>query len=301
MNHPEKVNNLVFRRNGRIFSTERRYIEDFDASPFPSREFFNVKEYRKKPYSVNLLSKRGCEFNCIFCPNNFISGCHYRLRSPKKVVDEIEQMKNFFDLDNYYFADSTFNYPFDHARKICQELVSRKLRVDWTADFTPAFANESFIKEAVESGCSSFDFSPDGASDNALAALRKGICIEDIRKTISSIKKVEGAKASFNFMYDLPRYNNEHMAGLARLIPQMEYSLREKLLGVYLTKIRIYPHSQLYDLARKEKVISKDTDILYPTYYSSGSLSSKVENIMADLIGKFCYISSRLKRRLIKS
>lgn len=301
MDHPERVNNLVFRKNGRICFTEPKYIENFEASAFPSRELFNLKEYRKKPYSINLMTKRGCEFHCIFCPNAFISGCRYRLRSPKNVVDEIEQMKNYFELDNYYFADSTFNYPYDYARKVCQELAARKLGTDWTADFTPAFMNESFIKEAVQSGCSMFDFSPDGASDNALAALRKGICMKDIKKTISSVKKVEGARATFNFMYDLPRYNSEHIAGLTRLIPQMECSLREKLSGIYITKIRIYPHSQLYNLAVKEKIISKDTSILYPTYYSSASFSSKVENVIADLSGKSCIVISKLKGGLIKS
>jgi radical SAM superfamily enzyme YgiQ (UPF0313 family) len=298
MDHPERIDNLVFRKNGRICFTEHRFFENFESSPFPSRELFNLKEYRKKPYSINLMTKRGCEFQCIFCPNSFISGCKYRLRSPKSVVDEIEQMKNCFDLDNYFFADSTFNHPFDYARKVCQELAARKLDINWMADFHPGFTNESFIKEAVQSGCTMFNFSPDGASDNALAALRKGMCMEDIKKTISSLKKVEGSKACFNFMYDLPQYNSEHIAGLTRLIPQMECSLREKLFIIYLTKIRIYPHSQLYNLAVKEKLISKNTNILYPIYYSS---SSKVENMIADLSNKTCFVVSKVKRSLIKS
>ena len=300
MSHPEKVNNLVFRKDGRIVFTEPEYVEDFGAHSFPSRELFDLKEYRKHPYSVNLMTKRGCEFHCIFCPNNFISGCRYRLRSPKNVVDEIEQMKNSFDLNNYYFADSTFNYPHDYSKKVCQELAARKLDVDWMADFTPAFTNESFVKVAVQSGCTMFNFSPDGASDNALAALQKGVSMKDIRNTISLIKKVEGAHASFNFMYDLPRYNSEHIAGLVKLIPQMEYILREKLSGVYLTRIRVYPHTPLYHLALKEKLISKDSNIFYPTYYTSAS-SLKIGNVIANLTDKCCYASSKVKSVLIKS
>jgi hypothetical protein len=52
-----------------------------------------------------------------------------------------------------------------------------------------------------------------------------------------------------------------------------------------MTRIRIYPYAPLYDLAVKEGFITKCSDILYPIYYSSSSLS--MENITANLIAKF--------------
>jgi anaerobic magnesium-protoporphyrin IX monomethyl ester cyclase len=298
MSHPERIKNIVFRKNGQIFFTERRFVESLVQLPFPSRELFDIEKYRRMRYSFNLITKRGCEFSCILCPNSFISGCGYSLRSPKSVVDEIEHMNNAFGIDNYFFADSTFNFPFDYSRKICEELSTRKLDTTWMADFHPSFSNEHFVEDAVKSGCRLLTFSPDGASDNALRMLRKNIRMEDIKKTISSVKRVEGAKACYNFVYDLPKYNSEHVGGLVRLILLMNGTLREKLFGIFLTKMRIYPHSELYNLALAENLIHKDTSMLYPIYYSATSSSSKLENMFANFLGKSCYVISAPSRFL---
>jgi len=286
LDNPERVNNLIFKRNGQIWYTER-CIEDFEFLGPPARELFDIREYQKKPYTIGVQTKRGCGFNCIYCPSKFLAGSRYRLRSPKKVVDEIEQLLNTYDLNSYFFVDSTFNHPYEHSRKICQELIKRKLEASWSAEFATAFMNEGFMREAVKTGCRLFYFSPDGASDRALKFLGKNTRVEHIEKTISLARSVEGANVGYGFVYDLPRYNSEHVAGLARLVPRMILELREKLYLVSLTKIRIYPRTQLYDLAVREGRISQSADILYPVYYSAASRLS-VENIIPELLRKSC-------------
>jgi radical SAM superfamily enzyme YgiQ (UPF0313 family) len=282
--HPERVSNLVFRKDGQIQFTERGF-EDFGSLPSPSRELFDLRDYEKKKYAISVQSKRGCGFKCIFCPNEFLVGCKYRLRSPKKVVEEVEQLVDTYNINSYFFVDSTFNHPYGHSRKICQELIRRKLEISWTAEFAPAFMNERFTKEAVQSGCSFFYFSPDGASDRALSLLGKGMRVKHIEKTISVARRIEGANVGYGFMYDLPCYNSEHIAGLARLISRMVFELRKKLYFISLTKMRIYPYSRLYDFAVKEGKLDRSTDILYPTYYSAASRLS-LENIIPELLRK---------------
>jgi radical SAM superfamily enzyme YgiQ (UPF0313 family) len=286
LDHPERVGNLVFRNNGKILFTERTW-EDFGSLPSPSMEFFDLNKYRKKRYSISVQSKRGCGFNCVFCPTDLLFGCKYRLRSPKKVADEVEQLVNSYDFDSYFFVDSTFNHPMEHARKVCHELIRRKLEVNWTAEFAPASINERFAKEALQTGCRFFYFSPDGASDRALKMLGKDLRMAHIEKTISLARSLEGMNVGYSFMYDLPRYNSEQVAGLTRLIPRMIARLREKLYCLSLTKLRIYPHSELYDIALREGQIDNRTDLLYPTYYSAAS-SLSMNNIVIQVLQKSC-------------
>jgi radical SAM superfamily enzyme YgiQ (UPF0313 family) len=286
LSHPERIGNVAFRKNGKILLTDRTW-EDFETLPDPSREFFNLNSYKKKRYSISVQSKRGCGFNCIFCPTDFLFGCKYRLKSPKRVVDEIEELTNSYGVDNYFFVDSTFNHPVEHAREVCQELIKRKLEVNWTAEFATAFMNERFAKEAIQTGCRFFYFSPDGASDRALKMLGKDMNMAHVEKTISLAKRLEGMNVGYSFMFDLPRYNSEQVAGLGRLIPRMIAELREKLYCLSLTKLRIYPRSGLYDIAAREGQVNSSTDLLYPTYYSAASrLSAK--NAIIQLLQKSC-------------
>ena len=98
-----------------------------------------------------MQSKRGCVFGCIFCPSRSIWGCSFRLRSPKKVADEIEMLVNDFGITSFSFAESVFNSPIDYSRKLCQEIINRKLDVKWAAAFNPAFINSEFYAGSSQS------------------------------------------------------------------------------------------------------------------------------------------------------
>lgn len=172
LNRPEKVKNLIVRKEGKLFFTGRREWTNFNLLPFPSREFFDIEKYLGSPYSFGVNTSRGCGDGCIFCPIKVMMGDSFRIRSPKKVVDEIEILVNDFGVTSFNFADELFIPP-DHSRGICRELINRKLGITWQAAFHPLFINKSIMEEALKAGCTLFDFSPDGASNNALRFLGK--------------------------------------------------------------------------------------------------------------------------------
>lgn len=293
--NPERINNLVFRRENKIVFTQFVRYENFEHLPAPSREFFNLEPYKKTEFSFNVLSKKGCVFNCLFCPEGFLSGQRMQLRSPKEVVDEIEELKEEYHVDSFRFADCSFNFPFSHAKKICEELLSRKIKIDWIADFNLAFLDEPFMKIAVESGCKLFSFSPDAASDKALTLLNKNISVKDIKKSAVLAKKVSGTNLSYGFMYDLPNHNSENAIGLVRLVPRLALELGSKLNSISLTKIRIYPHSALYVHALNQGIVSKNLDILFPLYYSPKS-KWNLHNIITRTFLKAYYMLESSKR-----
>jgi radical SAM superfamily enzyme YgiQ (UPF0313 family) len=194
-----------------------------------------------------------------------------RIRQPEKVVDEIEMLVNDYDIHTFSFAEAAFNFPLPYSRKLCSELTRRKLKIKWAAAFNPAFVNQISIEEAVKAGCDLFSFSPDGASNNAMQFLGKNFDVEDVEKTISFVRKTEGAKAGYSFLYDLPDYNGEHVLGLARLALKMVAELSQKLRFLSFSKIRIYPHTTICTTALKEGKITEKTNLLLPTYYESNS------------------------------
>jgi radical SAM superfamily enzyme YgiQ (UPF0313 family) len=293
--HPESVKNLVFRREGRIVSTQRGF-DDFSLLPVPARDLGDLRKYKNSLYSMGVQSKRGCAFNCAFCPSTYLVGNDCRLRPPKVVVDEIEELVNDYGFSSFFFVDSTFNYPFDHARKICEEIMKRRLDVQWTAEFRPDFTNESFMREAVKSGCSLFSFSPDGASDRALQMLGKTFGVRQVERTSDFVSKINDANVGYSFLYDLPYHNREHAFGLLRLVPRIVSRCGPKLRFVSLTRIRIYPHTLFHKIALEQGKIGQSTDLLYPVHYASGSSIS-----MASLIPQFLRDSCILFNRLIKS
>ena len=291
LDHPERVKNLVFRNGKKIFFTGVNIIKDLDSLPKPFWEGFDVPRYREFPYSIGIESKRGCPFKCIYCVYRNIQGNRVILKSPKRVVDEIEYLMNNWDIKHFFFTDPIFNFPFDHGRKICQEIIRRKIEIKWRAWFRPDFLNAKFVWEALKSGCDIFDFSPDGACDEALRVLGKNMKVDDIEKAVRLISKFEGAKVGFNFMYDLPRANVQQMLGLTRLFRNILHTLQDKVLYLSSTRIRIYPRTPIYKIALSEGKIDENTDLLYPVYYHSNS--SVIQHLYVSLIGWLAFNQTR--------
>jgi radical SAM superfamily enzyme YgiQ (UPF0313 family) len=281
--HPERVKNLVLRKGDEVVSTERDDSVELGLLPSPSRECFDLAKYRDHPFSIGVQSSRGCAFGCIYCLHRFLMGSRYRLRSPKKVVEEIEDLFSQYGIESFYFVDPVFNVPFDHARSICEEIKRRKLEIRWEACFRPDFLNLKFMKEAIDAGCRLFDFSPDGASNEAMQVLGKGLEVRDVEKTIQWASRIEGASVAYEFVYDLPSGNREHMLGLTRLFPKIMYRCRNKLRYLTLTKMRIYPHTPLYKIAREQGKIDADTDLIPPVHYESHS-SKNIGNVLPFLL-----------------
>lgn len=271
LDHPERVKNLVFRKNGKVVFTERAELIDFNCQPQPSREIFELWRYKNEPVAMGIQSKRGCGFECIYCLHRFIMGRNYRLRSPKKVVDEIEELVTEHGIQNFYFADPVFNFPFNHGQKICSEIIKRKLDISWEAAFRPDFINARYMETAIKAGCRLFDFSPDGASNGALRALGKNLTVNHIEKTIDLTQRIENACVAYEFVYDLPSNNAEHIVGLMRLFPKIMLIANTKLRYLTLTKMRIFPGTPLYEIALKEGKIRDESDLLYPVHYEAPS------------------------------
>ena len=275
--NPKKVKNLLLQSEKGVEFTGRGELADFDLLPFPSRELFDLTKYIEEPFSMNVQSKRGCGFKCLYCAEPFLGRYTIQLRSAKKVVDEIEELVNNYGVKSFWFADSIFNFPLEHARDICREISRRKIEVEWLAYFREDFLNLRFAKEAVDAGCRSFEFHTDGTCDQTLAVLNKGIKISEIERTIDIARRIENAKVGYNLFYDLPRGNVRNLIALARFTVKATLKCRQKLAYLAFTRMRIYPHTLLYEIALREGKIGKDTDLLRPVFYEAAF--SKIQDV----------------------
>lgn len=270
LEHPERVPCVYLRREKEVFFTGLSKLLDFDKLPPPKKELpgLNLKKYKEASYSMGVQTKRGCVFDCAYCTYPFIQGKFVRSRSPKNVVHEIEQTRNHYGIDEFFFADTVFNFPPDHSRQICRELMKRKLEVKWKAWFREDCMNKASMVEAQRAGCQVFEFSPDGGSQEALDVLQKGMAVRDIVRVYEIASQIEEIEIAFNFMYNVPGENPRTMASMLKLLIGITAKCKEKVKWLGLSKIRIYPHTRIHRIALRQKVVSQEDDLLSPTFYN---------------------------------
>jgi radical SAM superfamily enzyme YgiQ (UPF0313 family) len=269
----DKVKGIFLRSGEDVIFTGKIPFVDPDALPFPDRGYRLLSyikkcgEYADSLYAVGVQSKRGCLYRCAHCTYPYLEGNSLRLRSPFKVVDEIEYLTTQ-NIDKYFIADSVFNQPYDHALSICEEIIRRKLDVTWSAYFRDDLLDDRLIKKAEEAGCTLFELSPDGLTDWAMKVLKKGLSIEQVLKTARLLAESERSSVVYNFLRNLPDEDLQEKVRGRETIKWIVEICGEKMDGYYpnLSRIRIYPHTAIYELALQKKIISESTDLLYPVF-----------------------------------
>src|SRR6185295_11905652 len=123
-----------------------------DAAPLPDRDLFDVSRYYERGGCMNVQTKRGCCFDCVFCSYPLIEGTKVRMRTPESVVDEIADLSDRFGVRHVFFVDNIFNFPLAHAKRICAEIERRKLSIEWSGYLNPKFVDEELVERMAASG-----------------------------------------------------------------------------------------------------------------------------------------------------
>jgi radical SAM superfamily enzyme YgiQ (UPF0313 family) len=197
------VKGLSFRDNGEVIKNEKReLIKDLDNLPFPARDLIPLKkyvpsaeQYRRKPVT-NLMTARGCPYNCLFCPS--LGFDKYRRRSPENVMKEIKHLVKDYGVREIYFFDDTFTISKEWVMKFCDLLLNEKLDLIWTVNARANTVNYEVLAKMKEAGCWKLWFGLESGVQKNLDTLNKRITVEQARNAVKICRKLDlEVEASF--------------------------------------------------------------------------------------------------------
>jgi len=261
---PENVKGVYYRRGKEVFFTGKRKHPDLNNVPPALWQQVDIKKYLKYKYSVGIISKTGCIFNCSYCTYPQLNGRRFSVRSSKLIVDEIETLINEHGLDSFFFVDSMFNYPVDHASEVCREMIRRKIKVNWTAYFIERYFTEEFMELALKSGCDCFSFSPDGIHKPSMKALGKMNTEQDLYKTYKLIKNRKGATGSYSFFINPPAQDFMGFCKLLLFYFKTRILNRKSFVACSLWYPRVYPYTALHKHTIKVSQFPENPEDLLP-------------------------------------
>ena len=248
---------------GRISSSRAR-IKDLDRI-IPDRELFDFGSYYRLGGMLNIQTKRGCPFKCIYCTYPQVEGRTVRMRSPQSVADEIEQIIAATGAEHLFFVDSIFNYPVSHAKAVCYEIIRRGLNIQWSCYANPAHMSEALADAMVRAGCTAVEFGTDSLVDEMLRIMGKSFTFDKVRKA-SAICKKSGLKFCHFIFAGSPGETDETIDLTLKRLEEIGPDA-----AVIMAGIRIFPGTALAAYTRQELGIS---DIgLTPVFYHSRKLT----------------------------
>jgi anaerobic magnesium-protoporphyrin IX monomethyl ester cyclase len=129
------IKGLAYREDKEIIATQAApTIKDLDGI-MPDWNILTWSKYIYVPLGVRVAipnMARGCPFTCSFC-SQWKFWRDYRVRDPKKVVDEIEKLVNEHNVGFFILADEEPTINKKKFTEFCEELIARGLpdKVKW--------------------------------------------------------------------------------------------------------------------------------------------------------------------------
>jgi radical SAM superfamily enzyme YgiQ (UPF0313 family) len=253
---------------------------DLDSLELPNREIFEPKKYLQREIVLNVRAKRGCPFKCIYCTTPQIEGNKIRVRTPQKVVDELEMLKRDYGADEFYFTDNIFNYPARHAESICEEIISRRLDIRWYCIANPCSLSKDLLQVMKKAGCYGLSIGNESGSPQMLKNLRKNFTVEQVSQACLCCRDL-GINYTCFLLLGGPGENRKTV--------NESISLMEKLKPNYLSitiGIRVYPNTELARISRDEGVFDAHNDLLFPTFYLSREIKDWIFDYIKEVGGR---------------
>ena len=168
---------LAYRENGRVkVNMDRPFVKNLDDLPIPLHHLLPLKSYRipmvKGPYTF-IVTSRGCTAGCTYCIKHVSYQYSVRLRSPKKIVEEIKVLKDLGITNIHMYAD-LFTVSRDQVQGISQGLIDADLKVKWTCNSRVDYVDEELLKLMARAGCWYISWGLESANEQILKHARKG-------------------------------------------------------------------------------------------------------------------------------
>jgi len=192
----KNINGIGFKdEKGKIvFNAERSLISDIDTLPFPNRSGIDISKYQeawKKHHNLDAISvstMRGCPYTCRWC-SRAVYGLTYRRRSPEKVVEELQKIKDEYNPDTIWFVDDVFTISHKWLSGFNEELKRNNLKIKYECITRADRMNEDVIKTMKETGCFRVWIGAESGSQRIIDAMDRRVKVEQVREMIQLAKK----------------------------------------------------------------------------------------------------------------
>lgn len=258
----DTLDGITFRKGGQVHSTPPRApIQNLDKLPFPAFELIPFEEYnfkflvpgRGELPAVNLMTSRGCPFNCNFCATPINWGRHVRMRSPENVIAEIEQRVEKYNAQVIFFFDDTFNANPERVERICDLLLERKLDVYWKCDVRMDLISKPLLAKMKEAGLFHLSFGLESGSERVRnQIISKKVDVKDLHNVIRWCQELAIVPNVF-FIFSHPTETWEEAQETIHIIEQYKNSIQASVAILH-----VYPGTPLEKTAKETGVLPED-------------------------------------------
>ncbi|MBL0714305.1 MAG: radical SAM protein, partial [Desulfosarcina sp.] len=224
--------------------------------------------YLQRGGMLNLQSKRGCPFRCVYCTYPHIEGAAMRLIPAEEVAATALSLQDA-GARYLFMTDSAFNGHIAHSLAVAAAFKEAGVRIPWGAFFAPIRMPSDYFSRMRAAGLTHVEFGTEALCDPVLQAYRKPFRVEDVfrahRQAVAA-----GLHAAHYLLLGGP---GETASSLEETL--LNIDKLQRTVVFFFCGMRIYPHTALYRLALENDQIRPGQDLLEPVFYQSPEIDAR--------------------------
>lgn len=216
--------------DGRIERRTPRENRKTYRVPRPRHELFPRDGYQfsfaRSANFATVLSDYGCPYPCTFC---VIGTLGFKTRPVADVLEELDMLRAAGTRE-LFFMDQTFGLQRERGLELCAEL-ERRGDLSWTAFTRPDTGTAELLGAMRRAGCHTVILGVESASDDTLAAYRKGYAASEVRAAVERARAA-GLRTVGTFILGLPEETRESLEATLEFAIELELDFMSINLAV---------------------------------------------------------------------
>ncbi|TVM00944.1 MAG: hypothetical protein CV087_11705 [Candidatus Brocadia sp. WS118] len=188
------------------FSIDKQ-LREYDIDAVPDYGSLPIGEYHTlgkigayhwllddKVCASAILSNRGCRGSCTYCSVNAFCGKGIRSRKVQVIVDEMECLKEKYNITHFMWLDDDLLYNRRRALELFHAIVKRNMNISWDASngVIAASITPEIVDAAYKSGCIGLHLGIESGNQKILDSIRKPSDLRDYRRAAAILKQYPG-------------------------------------------------------------------------------------------------------------
>ena len=276
------------------------HLPDVNSLPEPDRSILYKYDEFGKARMKRFIAGRYCLYSCTYCFNHLFKKMYrdekksfFQRVSPRKMIDEIKNVKKEYKLELVYFNDDDLAADKVWLKEFC-ELFLREIGLDFCGSIRADSVDYETLKMMSNAGCVFLNIALESANPATQKFLRRGFITNEQIVEACRICKQLGIKVRLQNMIGLPVADP-----LEDALETMQMNKEIDPTDSWASIFQPFTKTDLWQFCIDNELISQDTQA--GTFYEHTRLKIKDADRI-DRLGKWWFfaIKHKLPMELIR-
>ena len=238
------VDGLVYRKNGEVCTNPRpALIEDLDTIPMLDYSIFPEDALVDPKIAFPIDVGRGCPFGCTYCSTKTFWGRKYRLKSPKRIVEELRYYYDRFGVRHFVFQHDMFTMNKKLVMETCRLIKELPFKATWNCSARLDCVDRELIDIMADAGLYHIYLGIETGSPRMQKLVNKNLKLDGIIEEIGYLLS-KNLQVTTSFICGFPEETEEDISQTLSMVIDL---IRMRKVRLQMHRCSFLPGTALFE------------------------------------------------------